>query len=59
MITIIDFLFPNGGVGAVLAWAIIHLILNPEVQRKCREEIDSVVGRERIPGLDDRDKYVK
>ena len=58
MITVIDFIFPNSAIGAVLAWGIVYLILHPQVQRKCREEIDSVVGRERMPGLDDRDKYV-
>ncbi|XP_017774947.1 PREDICTED: probable cytochrome P450 303a1 [Nicrophorus vespilloides] len=32
----------------------LHLILNPEVQKKAQEEIDSVVGRNRTPSLNDR-----
>lgn len=34
----------------------LHLVRNPEVQRKARREIDSVVGRSRLPTLEDRVK---
>lgn len=33
-----------------------YLLLNPEVQTKAQEEIDRVVGRERLPSLQDRPK---
>lgn len=34
----------------------LHLVRNPEIQKKAREEIDRVVGRSRLPVLDDRVK---
>ena len=37
-----------------LEWAFIYLCKNPEVQRKVREEIANVVGKERSPALGDR-----
>jgi cytochrome P450 len=32
-----------------------HMMLYPEVQEKCREEIHRVVGHSRLPALKDRD----
>lgn len=32
------------------------MMLHPEVQRKAQEEIDRVVGTERLPGVADREK---
>ena len=37
-------------------YMIYHLINNPDVQRKVHEELDRVVGPDRLPSLDDRDK---
>lgn len=34
----------------------LHLIRNPEIQKKARREIDQVIGRSRLPTLDDRPK---
>lgn len=34
----------------------LHLIRNEKIQMKAREEIDRVVGRDRLPSLDDRIK---
>lgn len=39
-----------------LAFGFLHLLLNPEVQKKAQEEIDQVIGRERAPLLADRIK---
>lgn len=39
-----------------LAFCFLYLLLYPDVQRKAREEIDRVVGRDRPPTLDDRSK---
>lgn len=41
-----------------LGFGFLYLLLNPEVQEKAQEEIDRVVGRDRLPTLNDRPKYV-
>jgi cytochrome P450 len=35
---------------------LIACLLHPEVQEKARDEIDAVVGRERLPTFEDRPK---
>ena len=37
-----------------MQFAFLYMILNPQVQTKVQEEIDQVVGRERLPNLDDK-----
>jgi len=32
------------------------MVLNPEVQEKARQDLDRVVGRDRLPSLSDRSK---
>jgi cytochrome P450 len=32
------------------------MVLNPDVQRRAQEEIDRVVGRDRLPDFGDRDR---
>lgn len=39
-----------------LGFGFLYLLLNPEVQKKAQEEIDRVVGRDRLPTLNDRPK---
>lgn len=39
-----------------LAWAVLFMILHPDAQKKVHDEIDSVIGRDRLPSLDDRGK---
>lgn len=39
-----------------LGFGFMYLLRHPEVQRKAQEEIDAVVGRDRLPTLDDRVK---
>ena len=41
-------------VSATLHWAMLRLITHPEIQRQIREELDDVVGRDRLPTLGDR-----
>lgn len=41
-----------------LSFAFLYLVLYPEVQKKAREEIERVIGRDRPPALSDRVKYV-
>jgi cytochrome P450 family 2 subfamily U polypeptide 1 len=53
--TIID-LFVAGSetTNTTLRWAIIYMMLYPEVQQKIQKELDVVVGRERYPRTEDR-----
>ncbi|XP_014222433.1 probable cytochrome P450 303a1 [Trichogramma pretiosum] len=37
-----------------LGFGFLFLVLYPEVQRKAQEEIDAVIGRDRLPSLNDR-----
>ncbi|KAJ0008635.1 hypothetical protein NQD34_016050 [Periophthalmus magnuspinnatus] len=37
-----------------LQWTLIYLIKHPEVQEKVQEEIDSVIGQNRLPTMADR-----
>ena len=39
---------------SILQWAMLALIKWPQVQAKVQEEIDRVVGPNRLPSLDDR-----
>ncbi|KAA1476007.1 cytochrome P450 [Dentipellis sp. KUC8613] len=40
--------------GSAIHFAFLALVLNPHVQRRAQEEIDRVVGRDRLPTLNDR-----
>ncbi|XP_049815469.1 probable cytochrome P450 304a1 [Schistocerca nitens] len=52
---LLDFFFPAASVlSATLTWALIYVVHNPEVMRKVQDELDAVVGRGRLPTLDDR-----
>lgn len=37
-----------------LGFAFLYLTLNPEIQKKAQEEIDAVIGRHRLPTMEDR-----
>ncbi|XP_060703981.1 cytochrome P450 2D14-like isoform X2 [Hemiscyllium ocellatum] len=39
-----------------LRWGLLFMVLHPDVQSKVQEEIDSVIGKERKPALDDREE---
>ena len=46
---------------AVMEWTLLALVAYPDKQKKCQEELDSVVGRSRMPAFKDRDNlpYLK
>ncbi|XP_055379657.1 probable cytochrome P450 303a1 [Condylostylus longicornis] len=37
-----------------LGFAFLHMVRDPTIQKKAQDEIDSVIGRERLPTWDDR-----
>ncbi|OPJ69003.1 cytochrome P450 2D14 [Patagioenas fasciata monilis] len=37
-----------------LRWAVLYMILHPEIQSKVQAEIDKVIGRERSPTMEDQ-----
>jgi hypothetical protein len=54
-----DFLLPATTVStAILNFAMVFLLNHPEVQTKMQEESDKIVGRDRLPTLDDRTRLV-
>ncbi|KAF8997188.1 cytochrome P450 [Cyathus striatus] len=51
-------LFAGGSesISTQLAWFILAMVLHPSVQKEAHEEIDRVVGRDRLPTFQDHDK---
>jgi cytochrome P450 len=37
-----------------ITYALVYMVKYPHVQQKVQEELDSVVGGDRLPGLEDR-----
>lgn len=57
--TCVDFMVPGiVGIPILMGFAIEKLLLNPAVERKCQAEIDEIIGRTRLPTLDDRKRYI-
>ena len=40
-------------ISTTLRWALLYMIANPDIQAKVQEEMDRVVGRDRMPQLSD------
>ena len=39
---------------STLTWAVLYMLMNPEVEEQVQQEIDRVVGRDRLPKVSDR-----
>ncbi|XP_067226751.1 cytochrome P450 2B9-like isoform X3 [Chanodichthys erythropterus] len=50
------FLAGTDTTATTIRWGLIYLIQNPDVQERCHEEIVRVLGYDRFPSMDDRDK---
>ncbi|XP_077908773.1 cytochrome P450 2D17 isoform X2 [Ictidomys tridecemlineatus] len=55
---VVSNLFSAGMVttSTTLAWALLLMILHPDVQRRVQQEIDEVIGQVRQPEMGDRDR---
>lgn len=45
-------------IGNTLDFLVLMMLLHPDVQKNVQEEIDAVVGRNRLPQLSDKPQYV-
>lgn len=60
VVAMTDFFMPGLTSNAIqLQFLLQRLYLQPEIMKKCQDEIDTVVGQSRLPTLDDRQKYVR
>ncbi|KAK7056377.1 hypothetical protein VNI00_002931 [Paramarasmius palmivorus] len=48
----------SGTTSGQLAWFILTMVLHPEAQKRAQEEIDRVVGRGRMPSVNDQEHLV-
>ena len=53
--TIVYFFFHAVQGNGMMSWTMLGMTAYPEVQNKCQEELDRVIGRSRMPTLADRD----
>lgn len=57
LITAIDYMFPAvTAVTGMMVYLIHHLLHRPDVEEKMVKEMENVVGKGRLPTLDDRQK---
>lgn len=53
-----DFFMPGLTSNAIqLQFLLQRLYLQPELWKKCQDQIENVVGQSRLPTIDDRQKY--
>ncbi|CAL1696588.1 unnamed protein product [Somion occarium] len=50
-------IYATGGetTSTVMAWFMLAMVTHPEIQKKAQEELDAVIGRDRMPTFADRD----
>ncbi|XP_019370423.1 PREDICTED: cytochrome P450 2D26 isoform X2 [Gavialis gangeticus] len=54
LVTVDLFLAGTETTTTTLCWAVLYMLLHPEVQRKVHEEIDKVIGRDQSPNMLDQ-----
>ncbi|XP_072036409.1 cytochrome P450 2J3-like [Amphiura filiformis] len=56
LVAVVDDLFAAGTetTSTTLRWALLYMLKYPDVQKRVHDEIDSVVGRDRLPKLSDK-----
>ncbi len=56
ILTVLDDFFLAGSetTSTTLRWVLLYMMKYPEIQDKVQQEIDTVVGRDRLPQLSDR-----
>ena len=50
------FLTGSETTSTTLSWSVLYMLHFPSLAEKLRKEIDSVVGRTRLPGVQDREQ---
>ena len=60
LVTILNDLFMAGSdtTAGTMAYALLWLTVNPEVQKKCYAEILKLIGKDRLPQLADKFGWV-
>ncbi|XP_043086154.1 cytochrome P450 2B4-like isoform X2 [Puntigrus tetrazona] len=57
VMSVLDLFFAGTDTTATtIRWGLIYLIQNPDVQERCHEEIVGVLGYDRLPSMDDRER---
>jgi len=41
---------------AAFKWFLVAMLLSPDIQKKAQDELDSVIGRDRLPNFEDRSR---
>lgn len=56
MLTVVAFSAGAETTSGVLSWWLQAMLLHPEAQKRAHQELDRVIGRERVPTFDDLPK---